>query len=197
MLTRRRLIIAALLLVLLIAGGVWLFVSSRHHAARRRQGFPRGIVIHHTATPPMAGGKLVDVAFIDYMHALRGFHISDPRTDRVYHIGYHFLILQDGTIQTGRPEYLPGSHAKGYSQMLGIALVGNFQHDSNNGRCGPLTPPRAQLQAAIRLTRQLDAKYHLGPADVYLHRDLRRTACPGDGFPRALFYQAISAPSGR
>ncbi len=127
------------------------------------------------------------------MHARRGFHITDPRTGREYHIGYHFLILQDGTIQTGRPEYLPGSHAKGHSQMLGIALVGNFQRDSNRGHCGPLSPPSAQLQAAIRLTRQLMAKYHLTPRDVYLHRDLRSTACPGDGFPRALFYQAISA----
>lgn len=192
----RRLIFAALLLVLLIAGGViaWRCVAlgPRHLHARFGPHYPLGIVIHHTATPPMANGKLVDVPFIDYMHALRGFHVTDPRSGRVYHIGYHFLILQDGSIQIGRPEYLPGSHAKGHPQMFGIALVGNFQRDSNRGRCGPGTPPHAQLQAAILLTRQLMAKYHFSPADVYLHRDLRQTACPGDAFPRGLFYQAIS-----
>jgi N-acetylmuramoyl-L-alanine amidase len=155
-----------------------------------RPGFPAGVVIHHTATPPRAKGQLVDSAFIDRMHAKRGFWVAD-RDGAVYHIGYHFLIMQDGTVQRGRPEHLHGGHTRGYPNMLGIVLVGNFHAASNWGFAGPLTPPRAQLQAAERLTRQLMTKYALATTQIYLHRDLCPTACPGDRFPEKAFRAAL------
>ena len=45
-------------------------------------------------------------------------------------IGYHYVILEDGTIQKGRPEYWKGSHARGYNEAIGICLIGEdtFQH---------------------------------------------------------------------
>jgi len=164
------------------------------HALFVRPSFPAGIVIHHTATPPVVNGRRVDAAFIDRMHALRGFRVVD-RDGHVYHIGYHFLILQDGEVQRGRPETLPGGHTRGHSEMLGIVLVGNFHRASNRGHCGPLTPPAAQLAAAERLTLALMARYHLTPAEVYLHRDLCPTACPGDQFPEQAFRRAITPPT--
>lgn len=39
-------------------------------------------------------------------------------------IGYHYVILEDGTIQNGRPEYWKGSHTRGYNNALGICLIG-------------------------------------------------------------------------
>lgn len=39
-------------------------------------------------------------------------------------IGYHFVILEDGTVEAGRPEYWQGSHARGYNETLGICLIG-------------------------------------------------------------------------
>jgi len=170
---------------------LWWCYLHRHMVSRVVRKFPAGIVIHHTVTPPVLNGKSVDVAMIDAMHAHRGFAIKD-HDGRVYHIGYHYLIQQDGTVLTGRPEHLPGAHTKDHPDMLGIALVGNFQRSSNGGFRGPLTPPHAQLLAAERLTRALLAKYGLPARCVYLHRDLRQTACPGDGFPRDDFFRAIT-----
>ena len=187
---------AGVVILLLFAGvisGLWWWYLHRHVTHGAVHGFPTGIVIHHTATPPEMHGKPVDVATIDAMHARRGFAIRNI-DGRVYHIGYHFLIQQDGTVLRGRPEELPGAHAKGHPDMLGIALVGNFQRSSNRGRCGPLAPPRAQLLAAEKLTRELMRKYRLPASGVYLNRDLRRTACPGDGFPRQQFFRAIQEP---
>lgn len=181
-------------LLLVIAAGLAVFLLGYwpgYFRPVRTQGFPQGIVIHHTATPPVIHGKLVNVAFIDRLHADRGFHIINPATGIVYHIGYHFLVLQNGAILRGRPETLPGAHTHGHPLTLGIALVGNFQRSSNQGRCGPCVPPPAQMRAVEWLTRHLLAKYHLTPAQVYLHRDLCQTACPGDGFPRVSFFRAI------
>ena len=180
--------------LLLIAGLVGWHLFLRRHGVVRR--YPAGIVMHHTATPPTLNGKPVDVATIDAMHALRGFSVTDGDGHR-YHIAYHYLVQQDGAILPGRPEHLRGAHAQGHTDMLGIALVGNFQRSSNRGRCGPLTPPPAQLHAAAALTRRLMKKYGLSVSDVYLHRDLTPTACPGDGFPRAEFYRDISRPESR
>ena len=40
-------------------------------------------------------------------------------------IGYHFVILTDGTIQRGRPLEAIGSHVKGYNNCsVGICLIG-------------------------------------------------------------------------
>ena len=40
-------------------------------------------------------------------------------------IGYHYVILEDGTIENGRPEYWSGAHAKGHNEALGICLIGD------------------------------------------------------------------------
>lgn len=191
--SRRRLARFLIILGILVASGITSRLALREISSllRRHGQGPVGIVIHHTATPPTLNGVPVTVATIDAMHARRGFAVTD--TDgKIYHIGYHYLILQDGTVLPGRPEHLPGAHTRGYPDTLGIALVGDFQWSSNLGRHGPLTPPPAQLRAAEALTVTLLRKYHLTPATVHLHRDLALTLCPGDGFPRASFMRDIA-----
>ena len=45
-------------------------------------------------------------------------------------IGYHKVILQDGNIENGRPEYWPGAHVLGYNnKSIGVCLIGkkNFK----------------------------------------------------------------------
>ncbi|MHB0938962.1 MAG: peptidoglycan recognition protein family protein [Armatimonadota bacterium] len=155
-----------------------------------RQGFPAGIVIHHTSTPPVERGQRVDVAFIDALHERRGFGKTD--TDgTIYHIGYHYLVLQDGTVRRGRPEHLTGAHTRGHNNTLGIALVGDYDGWKNFGQRGPAVPPAKQLAAAERLTRSLLTKYDLTADDVYLHRELVISLCPGNRFPQKTFMQAI------
>lgn len=40
-------------------------------------------------------------------------------------IGYHKIILRDGTIENGRPEYWIGAHVKGKNKKsLGVCLIG-------------------------------------------------------------------------
>ena len=180
-----RVILIILLLVATVLG--WRVFSRRSVILRKH---PAGIVIHHTATPPAVQGKPIDVASIDSAHARRGFAVTDD-DGQTYHIGYHYLVLQDGTVLPGRPEHLRGAHAKGHADTIGIALVGDFERASNRGRSGPLAPTPAQLRALTELTRQLMRKYRLPVSSVQLHRELGQTACPGDGFPQAAFYRAL------
>ncbi|MHB9132197.1 MAG: peptidoglycan recognition protein family protein [Armatimonadota bacterium] len=186
----RWILLLTVIAVLAVYGRSWWM--HRHWLGRLPfHRFPSGIVIHHTATPPIIHGHRVDAATVEQMHIRRRFTPVAGRDGKVYHIGYHYVVLQDGTVQPGRPEYLRGQHTSGYPDMLGIVLVGNFERFSNLGVQGPLTPPPAQLAAAERLTRTLMRKYGLTCGQVYLHRDLTATACPGDCFPRGAFYRAI------
>jgi hypothetical protein len=153
--------------------------------------FPRGIVIHHTVTPPSAHGHKFGVAEIDLMHKRRGFLVKDYKTGKEWHIGYHFLVQQDGTVLTGRPEYLYGEHTRNHNDMLGIALIGNFEAPDNQGLMGPLSPPPAQVAAVAKLARYLMRKYDLNEKQVFFHRELGQTACPGRSFQKKYFLRVL------
>lgn len=68
-------------------------------------------VIHCSDSPQ---GRGDNAETIHKWHKERGFD----------GIGYHYVILEDGTIENGRPEYWSGAHAKGYNEALGICLIG-------------------------------------------------------------------------
>jgi len=99
---------------------------------------PRGIVIHHSATDTNIGLG-VDAAFLDRVHSDRGWGLRYGQN--VYHIGYHYVILPDGTVQAGRPEWMPGAHTAGYNHYLGICLIGDFSDR------GPQTQHHRQADA--------------------------------------------------
>lgn len=70
------------------------------------------IVIHCSASPH---GRGDDAATIHQWHKARGWS----------GIGYHYVILEDGTRQAGRPEYWDGAHVRGHnSNSIGICLIG-------------------------------------------------------------------------
>src|SRR5262249_35965680 len=94
-------------------------------------------------------------------------------------------ILPDGTVEAGRPEELPGAHARQHNDTLGICLVGDFDRNDNpDGDKGPLEPSLAQKRALETLLARLRAKDHLSPAAAHPHREVvPTTACPGDCFP--------------
>ncbi len=178
----RRFIIAAIIL-LLAAGWQW-------QRARRSRGqvsippYPRGIVLHHSSSPQTLHGRMVNAATIDEWHKRRGFGLGDG--ERVYHIGYHFVILRDGSIQRGRPENLRGAHARYANDCIGICVVGDFASSSNpRGRKGPVKPTPEQMKSLKHLLRYLFKKYpHLSAESLYRHRDTgSETDCPGDRFP--------------
>ena len=42
-------------------------------------------------------------------------------------IGYHKIILRNGFLEAGRPEYWQGAHAFGYNdKSLGVCLIGRI-----------------------------------------------------------------------
>lgn len=146
---------------------------------------PEGILIHHSATPTRLKGRLVDAKKIDEMHHQRGFSIVCK--DKVYHIGYHYVILPDGRIQPGRPENCPGAHSGViyYNQRyLGVCLIGDFDsHGRWNGKRSPRQPTEPQIRALVKLCVKLIQKYRMPLENVRQHRDVSQTYCPGDYFP--------------
>jgi N-acetylmuramoyl-L-alanine amidase len=146
--------------------------------------WPAGIVIHHTATPDTINGRTIDVALVDVLHRHRGFMtICDGH---VYHVGYHYLILPNGTIQAGRPENCEGAHA-GSRQInrayLGVALVGDFDSSAAPAR-ERQRPTLEQMKSLDTLVRTLMQRYQLQRSHVVSHSEISPgTKCPGDLFP--------------
>ncbi len=74
-------------------------------------------------------------------------------------IGYHYVILENGLVENGRPEYWAGAHVKGHNTgSIGICLIGI---DSFTER---------QYQSLGDLLKQLIKKYP--GIKVCGHRDL-------------------------
>lgn len=70
------------------------------------------IIVHCSDSPH---GRGDDAATIHRWHLERGFS----------GVGYHWVILESGEIQAGRPEYWKGAHAKNYNfGSIGICLIG-------------------------------------------------------------------------
>lgn len=74
-------------------------------------------VIHCSDSPQGRG---------DTAETIHGWHLERGWDG----IGYHYVILEDGTVEAGRPEYWSGSHARGYNKSMGICLIGidDFTH---------------------------------------------------------------------
>lgn len=153
---------------------------------------PLGIIFHHSAVIPGDESVPTDTGEIDEFHRARGFDIRCQGKE--YHVAYHYLILPDGTVNTGRPERCQGAHAKGYNSYLGIALVGDFSSTDNpDGSKGPKVPTAEQMHALTQLCRQLMEKYHIPLQRVMKHNDVARTRCPGDRFPFATVLRELAA----
>ncbi|TNG92271.1 N-acetylmuramoyl-L-alanine amidase [Pasteurellaceae bacterium USgator11] len=132
------------------------------------------IVIHCSATQ---NGKSLRTKSqtaaqrIDDWHAKRGFKRAAKSASlfnpHLQHVGYHFVIDTDGTVETGRQVGETGAHVKGHNlHSVGICLVGGITIDGKN--FGRYTTK--QWQSLHLLLRQLEAKYP--NANIFGHRDL-------------------------
>lgn len=141
---------------------------------------PVGIIIHHSVLIPAHDLPDAERA-LDRFHYKRGFAISC--FGKTYHIAYHYLILPNGEVQSGRPERCQGAHARGYNSYLGIALVGDFSsRDNPHGKKGPMQPTAQQMDALVKLCRELREKYDIPIQRIMPHSEVSRTRCPGDRF---------------
>ena len=89
-------------------------------------------------------------------------------------IGYHFVILLDGTVETGRPLRRAGAHVKGRNaSSIGICYVGGVEQDGETAK-DTMTP--AQEQATRNLITSLRAVF--GPLSLHGHNEFSAKACP-------------------
>lgn len=126
------------------------------------------LVIHCSATP---NGKPFTATDIDRWHKARGFKRTLPAikhfNEHLKHIGYHFVIGLDGTVETGRQVGETGAHVKGHNQnSLGICLIGGI--DASGRNHAEFT--QAQWHALHELLVELQGRFP--NANIYGHRDL-------------------------
>jgi len=89
-------------------------------------------------------------------------------------IGYHYVILESGKVENGRPHYWEGAHVRGHNaDSLGICLIGV---DSFS---------KAQLKALRALLEDLEGQYP--EAEIVGHRELDpHKTCPNFDVQRFL-----------
>lgn len=154
---------------------------------------PSGIIVHHSVLIPAADLPETERT-LDRFHYARGYEVSC--FGKVYHIAYHYLILPDGKVMSGRPERCEGAHARGYNSYIGIALVGDFSSHSKSHRAAPARPTKAQLASLIRLCCYLRQKYSIPLQRIMPHNAVSRTECPGEGLEFNRVLAAVSRESG-
>lgn len=119
------------------------------------------IIVHSTATPKGMNATAKD---IDKWHKLRGYNC----------IGYHFVILRDGTIERGRAVEMAGAHCKGNNaETIGVAYVGGLNENKQSAD----TRTGAQKIALNVLLTDLVKQYPT-IRKISGHRDYCNTACP-------------------
>ena len=154
---------------------------------------PSGIIIHHSVLIPQ--GDLPEAErTLDRFHYARGYEVSC--FGKIYHIAYHYLILPDGKVISGRPERCEGAHARGYNSYIGIALVGDFSSHGKSHTVAPARPTTAQLASLIQLCCYLRQKYSIPLQRIMPHNAVSRTECPGEGFQFSTVLAAVSRESG-
>ena len=119
------------------------------------------IIVHSTATPK---GMNATASDIDRWHRAKGYAC----------IGYHFVILRDGTIQRGRRIENVGAHCNGNNtNTIGVAYVGGLNEDKQSAD----TRTGAQKIALNVLLADLVKQYPT-IKKISGHRDYCNTACP-------------------
>lgn len=120
------------------------------------------IIIHCAATPE---GKHFTANDIDRWHRQNGWA----------GIGYHFVVLLDGTVEVGRPLNKVGAHVAGRNTgTIGICYIGGVAAD---GRTAKDTRTAAQQAALMSLCKDLIRK-HPTIKIVSGHNQYAKKACP-------------------
>lgn len=154
---------------------------------------PSGIVIHHSATMPNRILRPSDIQAISDNHQKKGFSMF--YWGKIYHVGYHYVILPGGAIVQTRPENSIGAHASGYNSYIGICLIGNFTDKNDQSLSTVLDRPSLeQMTALIALTKQLRRKYHISTESIVTHHGVNvKTECPGENFSMNDFMREIES----
>ena len=123
------------------------------------------ITLHHT-TEKKQSMKRNDLHFIQ---SIQKYHQKERQWAD---IAYHFIIGKDGTIYEGRLLHYRGAHVKNHNKgNIGIAILGDLN-------LNPLK--KSQEKAISLLIEALREKYNIPEKELFAHRELGTTSCPGD-----------------
>ena len=124
------------------------------------------IIVHCSATQE---GRDLDAAEINRWHLKRGWN----------GIGYHYVVLLDGTIEYGRSIYKQGAHVKGENEgSIGICYIGGVESErgSNGKWIAKDTRTPEQKESLLHVLKTLMAMFPL--ATIYSHNEFANKACP-------------------
>ncbi len=135
-------------------------VRSNHRAMN---GVKR-ITVHHTGEHKGMVGK----SDRQIVKAIENYHRNGRKWSA---IGYHYLIGRDHRVYEGRPTHIQGAHVSGHNaHNIGVSMIGDFELE---------LPDRQQLGVLERLLDDLRRRYGVPRDQVYGHRDLNPSVCPG------------------
>ncbi|WP_169982241.1 peptidoglycan recognition family protein [Microbispora sp. H10836] len=138
---------------------------------------PDRLVVHHTATANTGPADL-EAAF-RLSRSIQRYHM---RRNGWEDIGEQFTVSRGGYVMEGRNRSLPAVEAGRH--VLGAQAADHNDHTlgiETEGTYTSLLPPARQLSALTTLLAWLCDAYDLDPHEAIVgHRDLNRTACPGD-----------------
>lgn len=120
------------------------------------------LIIHCSATRECDDS--VNASVIDRWHKDRGWKGC----------GYHFIVLIDGTIETGRMIDKVGAHVKGMNKSsIGICYIGGLERD---GKTPKDTRTPQQKESLLLLIKTLNKIYP--EATLHGHNEFSNKACP-------------------
>jgi hypothetical protein len=146
---------------------------------------PFRITVHHTAEPFLSLSKSAACAEVKN---IQNQHMNERSPSGWADIGYHFMIDRAGNVIAGRSLDAQGAHASGSNNIgnIGICLLGNFVAQPSRGRDYAVAQSvgSAQLDALTELVDQLRNSYAIKSSNVYGHKELKNTECPGPALSR-------------
>ena len=106
------------------------------------------LVIHHSASP-------LTTTFEDIV----AWHTKPKPEGRGWpFIGYHWVILADGSMRVGRPMNVRGAHAPPNRGRLGVCLVGNNVQDGEGWTIEQIGALREVMPAGHTVCPGLDVR---------------------------------------
>jgi len=146
-----------------------------------RKNNPQSIIIHHTAT----SRDYTTFEAIEAGHKRRwSYFVSELG----YCMGYHYFIPANGVVKQARIDEEGGAHTINWNEKsIGICLTGNFQHEQ---------PTQKQLNSLRELVDRLRLKWHIPKSEIYGHKQLSATLCPGTNLMKFIEdYRTEETPS--
>ena len=128
---------------------------------------PNKITIHHVGS---SDNKPIIKSFAgkNSIKSIESYHIDKRGWNN---IGYHYIIAPNGDIYEGRPDDVVGAHVRNHNtNNIGINIWCNSDIE---------VPTDNQIKSLKELLNNLFKIYNIDIKDVYGHKDLVSTDCPG------------------